>query len=256
MCPSQRLHLRRTALRHPSSITYAFWASLTLVALLASPALAADQPGARVSGDYRYAFHEPETEASAQTHACEEAARAAVSRSEVFRDATAGLVDSALLRRTIDTIRHEGLKDVQIVQQFVKGAVASCRVTGRLEPQEVERIVLASKTGPLDPTHPVVDQNRAIKILRVTDETDGHLSIMYQAVRRLDWLSTAYQGSLRDEADIRVEFFDERGQAIKIVRVSARKTPSGEDAMNAGDIGTQRIPKPAGTHSFRVWVSK
>lgn len=256
MCPSQSSHLGRTAFRRPSPVTQASWTTVALVALLASPALAADQPGALVTGDYRYAFHEPETEASAQTHACEEAARAAVSRSEVFRDATAGLVDSALLRRTIDAIRNEGLKDVHIVQQFIKGTVASCRITGRLEPQEVERIVLTYRTGPLDPTRPVVDQNRALKILRVTDETDGQLSIVYQAVRRLDWLSTAYQGSLRDEADIRVEFFDERGQAINIVRVSARKTPSGDDVMNAGDIGTQRIPKPAGTHSFRVWVSK
>lgn len=242
-------HTHRAAL-------HASLAGLAVTTLLTSPVKAADQPSTTITGDYRYAFKEPETEAAAQAHACEEATRAAVGRSDLFRDATTGLVDSALLRQTLDAIRRESVSDVQIAQQFVAGPVAFCRVTARLDPQGMTRVLLTYKTGPLDPARPVVDQNRALTILRVTDDTDGHLSIVYQAVRRLDWLSTAYQGSLRDEADIRVEFFDERGQAITLVRLPARKTPGGEDVMNAGDIGTQRIPKPAGTHTFRVWVSK
>lgn len=209
-----------------------------------------------VTGDYRYTFHEPETAESAQTYACRQATKAAISRSQAFREATASLVDSPLLRDTVDTLAQDAMKDVRVLEQFVKGHTASCAVSGRLDPQEITRILVTQMQGRPELAQPGLDQNRALKILRVNEDKDGGLLIIFQALRRLDWLSTAYQGSLREQADIMVEFFDEQGQPISLTRYPARKTPAGDDVMNPGEVGIRRVAKPAGTKSYRVWVAK
>ncbi|MFO0774175.1 MAG: hypothetical protein U0172_05885 [Nitrospiraceae bacterium] len=236
----------------PSTWPLSLSGALLLIPLV-STAWAA---GTEVHGDYRYAFRKPQTDASAQTYACEQAARAAVSRSEVFREATAHLVDSPLLRTLVDTVRKDALTDVQIVEQHIEGSVASCQVTGRLDPSAVVSLTKAQVVGPVDTAKPSMDQNRALRLLSVTDDTAGFLLIAYEALRRLDWLSTAYQGSLRDESDIRVEFFDARGQSLGAKRLPARLTSGGDDVMNPGEIGTRQVLKPAGTQSWRVWLSK
>ncbi len=239
--------------RRPMAPTIRLMFVLSLPLGLVSAASGADSD---VIGDYRYAFREPESTINAQSHACSQAALAAVSRSTAFREATATIVDSPFLRKALETVTQEALKEVQIVEQFVKGNTAACTVKGRLDPQEVSKILLAQSRGPADPAQPALDQNRALRVLRVSELPDGQVLIVFQALRRLDWLSTAYQGTLRDEAEIRVEFFDDRGQVVSLIRLPARRTPAGDDVMNPGDMGTRQLAKPPGTHTFRVWVSK
>jgi hypothetical protein len=71
----------------------------------------------------------------------------------------------------------------------------------------------------------------------------------------LDWQNTAYQGTLRDQADVMVEFFDAQGVLLATARIPARKTQAGDDVMNAGQVGVHKIPKPLNTASHRVWVA-
>ena len=106
-----------------------------------------------------------------------------------------------------------------------------------------------------DPAALGTDQNRAIKILNVQDDREGHLLVTFQALRRLDWQNTAYQGTLRDQADVMVEFFDAQGLLLATARIPARKTQGGDDVMNAGQVGVHKIPKPLNTASHRVWVA-
>jgi hypothetical protein len=101
-----------------------------------------------------------------------------------------------------------------------------------------------------------LDQNRALKILAAHEEADGTLVITYQALKRLDWLGTAYQGGLRESADVMVDFYDEQGILVRSSRHPARKTATGDDVMNPGEVGTLKIAKPLNAKTFRVWVVK
>ncbi|MEX5215320.1 MAG: hypothetical protein NW703_14285 [Nitrospiraceae bacterium] len=208
-----------------------------------------------VTGDYRYTFHAPETPADAKALACREAARMAVSASSVYREATVSLVDSALDRQILDQVVKDSLKDSRILEQTEKGTTVSCKVSGWLDPEEVARIVLAGVRGSTETAALGADQNRIIKILNVQDDREGHLLVTFQALRRLDWQNTAYQGTLRDQADVMVEFFDAQGALLATTRIPARRTQGGDDVMSAGQIGVHKIPKPLNTASHRVWVA-
>ena len=105
-------------------------------------------------------------------------------------------------------------------------------------------------------TDQALDQNRALKILSAREEADGTLVVTYQALRRLDWLGTAYQGGLRESADVMVDFYDEQGVLVRSSRHPARKTVTGDDVMNPGEVGTLRVVKPLNAKTYRVWVVK
>lgn len=227
---------------------------LTMV-FLSGLAQTAEASKIEVTGDYRYTFHAPESAADAKALACREAARMAVSASSVYRDATASLVDSALNRQILDQVVKDALKETRVLEQTEKGTTVSCKISGSLESEDVSRIVLAGARGSSDPAALGTDQNRAIKILNVQDDREGHLLVTFQALRRLDWQNTAYQGTLRDQADVMVEFFDAQGLLLATARIPARKTQGGDDVMNAGQVGVHKIAKPLNTASHRVWVA-
>ena len=101
-----------------------------------------------------------------------------------------------------------------------------------------------------------VDQNRALKILSTREDLDGTVVIVYQALKRLDWLGTAYQGTLREAADVMVDFYDDQGILLRSTRHPARKTATGEDVMNPGGVGTLKVARPLNTKTYRVWLVK
>ena len=207
-----------------------------------------------ISGDYRYTFHHPETVADATDHACREARKAAVGRSAVFREATSALVDSGLTRRLLEAVSQDGVTDVEVVQHSDRGTTVSCTVKGRLDQETVNRILVTELQADPREDQPALDQNRAVKLLRVEEDQAGHVLIEFQARRRLDWLNTAYPGSLREEANIMVEFYDEHDRLIAQSRYPARKTEIGDDVMTPGEVGTLTVMKPATAKSYRVWV--
>jgi len=227
---------------------------LTMI-ILSGLVQTADASTVEVTGDYRYTFHAPESAADAEALACREAARMAVSASPVYREATASLVDSTLNRQILDQVVKDSLKDVRVVEQTEKGTTVSCKISGWLESEDVARIVLAGARGYSETAALGTDQNRAIRILSVQDDQEGHLLVTFQALRRLDWQNTAYQGTLREQADVMVEFFDAQGLLLATARIPARKTQGGDDVMNAGQVGVHKIPKPLNTASHRVWVT-
>ena len=55
------------------------------------------------------------------------------------------------------------------------------------------------------------DQIRALRIHRVREEGADTIAVQYQALKRLDWLGTHYQGGLRESADIMVDLNDDQG---------------------------------------------
>lgn len=223
------------------------------LALVGPAHASADNGPVEITGDYRYAFHQPETLVEAKQHACTEALHQAVSNSAVVKERTATLVDSPFFHRLVHTLATQHVSDQQIVQQAEQGRTVYCKVKARLQTDAVERVMLAQSVSGTDQ---VLDQNRALKILSAREETDGTLVITYQAVKRLDWLGTAYQGGLRESADVMVDFYDEQGILVRSSRHPARKTATGDDVMNPGEVGTLRIAKPQNAKSFRVWVVK
>lgn len=221
---------------------------------LAAPARALSE-NARVdiTGDYRYAYHEPETADEAKQHACMEALHQAISTSAAVRERTASIVDSTLFHNLVHTLATKHVTEQQILQQSEKGRTVYCKVTAVFHADEVERVLIAQTTGGTDQG---LDQNRALRILSVREDPDGTLVILYQALKRLDWLGTAYQGTLRESADVMVDFYDDQGVLLRSSRHPARKTHTGDDVMNPGEVGTLKVAKPLNAKTYRVWVVK
>ncbi len=210
-------------------------------------------PAIEIVGDYRYAYHAPETLSEAKQTACLEALHQAISTTAAVRERTASLVDSKAFHNLVHTLAAQYVSGQQILEQSDKGRTVYCKVRADFHPEGVERVLLsqASTGGEL-----AVDQNRALRILSTREEPDGTVVVVYQALKRLDWLSTAYQGTLRESADVMVEFYDDQGILLRSTRYPARKTTTGDDVMNPGEIGTLKIAKPLNTKTYRVWLVK
>jgi hypothetical protein len=193
----------------------------------------ADNGPLEITGDYRYTYHEPETAADAKETACMEAMHQAVSRTAAVREQTASIVDSVLMKNLVHTLATKYVTDKQIVQQSEKGHTVYCKVKGMFYAGEVERVLVGQTVGNGEPG---LDQNRALKILSVRE--------------------AAYQGTLREAADVMVDFYDDQGALLRSMRYPARRTGSGDDVMSPGEIGTLRVVKPLNTKGYRVWLVK
>jgi hypothetical protein len=217
---------------------------------------AAEQNRLELSGTYRYAYQEPMSPAEARKIACAEAARLSVDSSRLFLDATAHLADPPFLRDLAQKIVAGSLRDVQIVEQSERGRTVSCKVRGSLDQEEVRAVIVSEISRSATGEPPGIDQNRTVKILSVQDGREGTVVVVYKALKRLDWLSTAYDGSLRETADVMIEYYNEQGIPIGADRHPARLKPDGTEVMNPGEISSRTFRKPPGTKSYRVWLVK
>lgn len=227
---------------------------------LPSAARAADSTGVTITGDYRYAYHSPETITQAQEVACRGALRLAVSTAEPVKEQLGSAVDPSLFRDVVQTLMTQHLSDYQVVEQYQKGKTVYCKVRASLPSDMVRQIVAAQTHGALETKGTAVstgglDRNRALQLLAVEDQ-DGLIVITYQALKRLDWFNTAYPGSLQGLADVMVDFYDSEGVLIHTDRHPARRTLVGDDVMHPGQIGVLKVPRPLRTASFRVWLVK
>lgn len=222
--------------------------------LIPAWAHAATEPNGRVeiAGDYRYAARESESPADAKATACREAWRLAVLHSPLYREHTAAIVDSPLLWDLASRLAMGHVQDQQIVEQTQRGRTISCRVHGYLPAEETARIIRTQIAGAAPEG---MEQNRALRILS-TKEDGGYVLIQFQALKRLDWLNTAYQGTLRESADIMVDFYDEAGLLIRTDRHPARQWGTNQDVLNPGMLGMLKVPKPLGAKTYRVWLVK
>lgn len=224
--------------------------------VLATAAHAMDPASGRieVAGDYRYALRESESLAEANSLACREAWRQAITTSLFYREQTASIVDSALLRDLIDSLTTRYAHERQIIEQAEQGRTIFCRVRGALPKDDLTATIRTQLVGGVPVAHSV-EQNRALRIMSVTEDGQG-IAIQYQALKRLDWLGTHYQGGLRESADIMVDFYDEQGLLMKTERYPARRTATGDDVMNPGAIAVLKVTKPAGSTTYRAWLVK
>lgn len=237
------------------AIRTVFPVSTLSVLLLVAPAAApAGAPNERIeiSGDYRYASRDFEPLDEARSVACREAWRLAVMNSRLYQEHTATVIDSPLLLNLAYTLANRHVQDQQIVEQTQRGRTIQCRVHGYLPVEESARVI---RTQVLGSAPEGTEQNRALRILSSKDE-GGYVDIQFQAMKRLDWLSTAYQGSLRESADIMVDFYDEAGTLIRTERHPARHAGSNQSVLNPGMLGLLKVPKPLGASSYRVWLVK
>lgn len=237
-----------------TSLLNGLLAGLLLIPFLAD---AAESPQDRIeiTGEYRYATHSYESIADAKQLACREALRLAVVNSSLYREHTASMIDSPLLRNIAYELAARHVQDQQVLEQFERGRTISCRVRGFLQVEESARVIRTELAGG-PPVSEGLDQNRVLRILSVKEEPAGILAIQYQALTRLDWLGTHYQGGLRGSAEIMVDFYDKEGLLIFSERHQARRTPTGDDIMNPGAVGIITVPKPATAKTFRVWLVK
>jgi len=216
----------------------------------------AAEPNSRIeiTGDYRYHTHASDQPADAKDLACREALRQAVVNSAVYREQTASVVDSVLLREIANTLATR-VQDQQILEQNEEGRTVFCRVKAYLPAEESARAIRTQLAGGPAPAEGL-DQNRVLKLLSVKEESPGTLSIQYQALKRLDWVTTHYQGGLRDIAHIMVDFYDAEGLLLYSQRFEAWRTPTGDDVMSPGAVGLIQVPKPASAKTYRVWLVK
>ena len=215
----------------------------------------ADSNRLELVGAYRYTYHDPMTLEEAKKFACTEAVRLAIESAPFFMDATSSVVDSPLVTDVAQKIAVGSAKDAQVLEQSEKGRTVSCKMRVTVNPVELKSFIATElNRGP--GTEPAgIDQNRALKLLSSRDAKDGTVEVVFKALKRLDWLNTAYDGSLRESADIMIDFYDEQGQPIRSERYPARKTAYGE-VMNPGEIGRHKFAKPPGTKSYRAWLVK
>ena len=234
-------------------------APLLLAALLFAPlvASAAELPSSRIeiTADYRYAAQESENIEDAKSLACREAWRLAVVSSPLYREQTAAVTDSPLLRDMAYTLATQHVQDQQIIEQTERGRTVSCRVRGFLPVEESGRVIRAQLAGG-PPTTEGLDQNRVLRIVNVREEGSRAIVIQYQALKRLDWLGTHYQGGLRESAEIMVDFYDEQSFLIRTDRYTARRTATDDDVMNPGTMAVLKVTKPAAAKTYRVWLVK
>ena len=234
-------------------------APLLLAALLLAPLVtpAAELPTSRIeiTADYRYAALETENIADAKSLACREAWRLAVVNSPLYREQTASVIDSSLLRDLAYTLATQHVQDQQIVEQTERGRTVSCRVRGFLPVEESGRVIRTQLAGG-PPSTEGLDQNRVLRILSVREEGSGTIAIQYQALKRLDWLGTHYQGGLRESADVMVDFYDDQGFLLRTDRYPARRTATGDDVMNPGTTAILKVTKPTAAKTYRVWLVK
>lgn len=234
-------------------------APILLATFLLAPLMAggAELPTGRIeiTADYRYATHETENLVDAKSLTCREAWRLAVVNSPLYREQTASVIDSPLLRDLAYTLATRHVQDQQIVEQTERERTLSCRVRGYLPTEESTRVIRTQLAGG-PPSAEGLDQNRALRILSAREEGSGMIVVQYQALKRLDWLGTHYQGGLRESADIMVDFYDDQGFLIRTERHPARRTPTGDDVQNPGAIAILKVVKPAGANTHRVWLVK
>ena len=226
-----------------------------LLAPLVAPAAELPTSRIEIAADYRYAAHETENVADAKSLACREAWRLAVVNSPLYREQTASVIDSPLLRDLAYTLATQHVQDQQIVEQTERGRTLSCRVRGFLPVEESGRVIRTQLAGG-PPSTEGLDQNRTLRILSVREEGSGTIAVQYQALKRLDWLGTHYQGGLRESADIMVDFFNDQGFLLRNDRFPARRTATGDDVMNPGATAVLKVTKPTAAKTYRVWLVK
>ena len=95
---------------------------------VAPPLAFAESPTIDIVGDYRYAYHEPETVAEAKQVACLRALRQAISTTAAVRERTVSIVDSKFFHNLIQTLAAQHASNQQILQQSEKGRTVYCKV--------------------------------------------------------------------------------------------------------------------------------
>jgi hypothetical protein len=214
----------------------------------------------RISGDYRYAYHDPETATQAQEIACREALRLAVSTAAPVRELVGSVVDPIIFRQLVHALAAQHITDYQVLEQFHKGKTVYCKVSGTLQPETVQSVFAAQTQTAVEAkgitaSSGGLDRNRVLQLIAV-EEQDGMIVVTYQALGRLDWSNTAYDGGLQGLADVMVDFYDHNGILIRTYRHPARRTMAGDDVMQAGQLGVLKVPRPLNTRIYRVWLVK
>lgn len=210
-----------------------------------------------IVGDYRYTYHDPESSVEAKNIAYTEAIRLAIYSSRVFSEGTSRVVEDAqVLRDLAQKIASGHLKDLQVVEQSEKGRTVYCKVRAYLIPDEVKTFIEQEINRGQAKEPSGLDQNRSLQILSVQESKDGTVAVVFKALKRLDWLATAYDGTLRESADVMIDFYDDQGILVSSDRHPARKTSAGDDVMNPGEIGLHKFMKPLNARSYRVWLVK
>ncbi len=214
----------------------------------------AQSASTEIGGDYRYTFHESEAIGDAKEHACREALRLAVSTFPAVREHTTSPVDAPFSRDLVLLLATQHVTDVQVIEQSQKGRTIYCKVRGTLQPDTVAQVVRTQLKIP-GPEAGGLDRNRVLQIMDI-EEREGTVVVTYKALRRLDWASTAYDGTLQGLADVMVDFFDSEGTLIRTHRHPARKTLSGDDVMYPGQVSVFKAPRPLQTKTYKVWLVK
>jgi hypothetical protein len=216
-------------------------------------------------GEYRYAVQPLETLEAAKQTTTDNALRLAIVRSDMFKEATKSIVDRPLFEDLVDNIMSRGIEEVQVVAQQVQGRTVHTKIRATLNEETTNTVIAQALRGastdtvggePIEPKE-ANQQNRALRILEVKDAPQGTVAVAFQALRRLDWMNTAYFGGLRDQGDILITFYNAKGLPMRTDRFPARMAGADDrHTLAPGQVGIHYFPKPLGTASYHVWVPR
>jgi hypothetical protein len=215
-----------------------------------------------LTGEHRYAVRPLESLEAAKQTTIANAVRLAIINSDLFREGTASVVDRPLLEDLVDTIISQSVENVQVIAHQVKGNTVHTKTRVVLNDQAMNTLIAQelgnTMTKEGEPAETRANrQNRALRILDVSEVSGGTVAIVFQALRRLDWMTTAYVGGLRDQSDVFITFYDTQGRPLRTDRFPARKAGADDrDVLVPGQIGMHQFPKPLTASSYEVWVAR
>lgn len=232
-----------------------FWGIIFVLAVL----LPGTVQALELVGEYRYAVSPLEGLETAKQTAVANAVRFAIVSSNVFREATASVVDHPLLEHLVEKIIAQGIDDIHVITQQVEGNTVHTSIRAVLNETTMNTLIAQElwnniEKGPAKgkPNR----QNRALLILNVSEDSSGMVAVAFQALQRLDWMTTGYDGGLQDQGDLLITFYDAQDRPLRTDRFPARRAGADDrDVLVPGQIGIHYFPKPLNASSYEVWVA-
>jgi hypothetical protein len=198
-------------------------------------------------GEYQYTYGDQQTPDQARQIAYTMAVRKAIESYPVFMEDTSPVKDPAVIKAVIQTLASGYLQDLRIVDQTEEGRRVSCKVRAFVEPGVFKTILNRELSRLLDRKDPeVVDENRQIKILSVSD----YLVEDTRKKKTVREIKVVYQQVGSDSTQVLIDFYDTKGKPL------TGKRSSTQEFLLPGEIRQVLFTMPDDARSYRVWLRK
>ena len=198
-----------------------------------------------LTGEYQYTYGNHQTPEQARQIAYTMAVRKAIESYPVFVEDTSPVKDPAVIKSLVQMLASGHLQNLEIVEQTEEGRRVSCKVRASVDPAVFKTVLNREMNRLVDKQPEVVDENRHIKILSVTDYPveDRRKKIVKE-------IKVVYQQVSSDSTQILIDFYDAKGKPM------TGKRSTTQDFLMPGEIRQVVFTMPDDARSYRVWLRK